>query len=104
MDWFCLIFAGFLEMFGVAMINQWHRTKKLSVILVLAVAFTMSFFFLSIAMKSIPMGTAYAVWTGIGATGGAILGMAIYGESKERLRIFFILLILSATIGLKVLT
>lgn len=55
-------------------------------------------------MKTLPMGTSYAVWTGIGATGGAILGMIFYGESKSYKRMFFIFLIICATIGLRLVS
>jgi quaternary ammonium compound-resistance protein SugE len=62
----------------------------------------LSFYFLSSAVKSIPIGTAYAIWTGIGAVGTAILGIILFGESKEFIRIFFILLIVIGIVGLKI--
>jgi quaternary ammonium compound-resistance protein SugE len=60
-----------------------------------------SFGFLAPALKSIPIGTAYAVWTGIGAAGTAIIGIAFLGESREILRIFCIALIITGVVGLK---
>lgn len=54
-------------------------------------------------MKSLPMGTAYAVWTGIGASGGAILGMLLYGEAKDWRRVICIFMILGAAVGLKLI-
>src|SRR5699024_11434815 len=63
--------------------------------------FGLSFICLTIAMKSISMSTSYAVWTGIGAVGGALLGIIFYGESKNIKRILFIGIILASTIGLK---
>ncbi|MNC83588.1 Multidrug resistance protein YkkD [compost metagenome] len=54
-------------------------------------------------MKTLPMGTAYAVWTGIGASGGAVLGMLLYGEGRELRRIICIVMILGAAVGLKLL-
>ncbi|PWZ96760.1 QacE family quaternary ammonium compound efflux SMR transporter, partial [Staphylococcus pseudintermedius] len=48
-----------------------------------------------------PMGTAYAIWTGIGTAGGTILGMVVYHESKQFIRIFFIFLIIISAVGLK---
>jgi quaternary ammonium compound-resistance protein SugE len=66
------------------------------------VAMIVSFQLLSLSMKSIPVGTAYAVWTGIGAVGVALLGMVLFGESREFMRILCILLIVSGVIGLKV--
>ncbi|HSO57749.1 MAG TPA: SMR family transporter, partial [Paenisporosarcina sp.] len=67
----------------------------------LFVSFGASFLFLALAMESLPMGTAYAVWTGIGASGGAILGMVLYGEPRTWLRLLFIAMVLSAAVGLK---
>jgi paired small multidrug resistance pump len=55
-------------------------------------------------MKTLPMGTAYAVWTGIGASGGAILGMIFYGESRNALRILFIAMVLGSAVGLKLVS
>jgi paired small multidrug resistance pump len=101
MAWICLIVAGLFEMVGVAMINLWHRKRNITSLLLLLGGFGGSFLFLTIAMQSLSMSTAYAVWTGIGASGGALLGMIFYGESKDWLRIVFIIMVLSATIGLK---
>jgi quaternary ammonium compound-resistance protein SugE len=67
-------------------------------------AMAISFFLLSAAMKTIPVGTAYAVWTGIGAVGVAILGMALLGESRDIMRILCLLLIVSGIIGLKLVS
>ncbi|CAH0347619.1 multidrug efflux SMR transporter [Bacillus sp. CECT 9360] len=101
MAWVALVLAGVCEMFGVAMINKLHKDKSWQSLVLLVTGFGSSFIFLSMAMKTLPMGTAYAVWTGIGASGGAILGMVLYGESKDWKRILFIVMILSAAIGLK---
>ncbi len=104
MAWICLIVAGLFEMIGVAMINLWHRQRNIKSLLLLMGGFGGSFLFLTIAMQSLSMSTAYAVWTGIGAAGGALLGMIFYGEPKDRLRIFFISVVLSATVGLKLIS
>ncbi|HWO76424.1 MAG TPA: multidrug efflux SMR transporter [Bacillus sp. (in: firmicutes)] len=104
MAWISLVLAGVFEMFGVSLINKWHKTRNWNSLLLLILAFGASFLFLAIAMKTIPMGTAYAVWTGIGASGGAILGMLLYGESRDVKRIIFIAMILIATIGLKLVS
>jgi quaternary ammonium compound-resistance protein SugE len=61
----------------------------------------LSFGLLAAALKTIPVGTGYAVWTGIGAAGTAIIGMAFLGESREVLRILCILLIVTGVVGLK---
>jgi quaternary ammonium compound-resistance protein SugE len=62
----------------------------------------MSVYLLSVSLKTIPVGTAYAVWTGIGAVGTAILGIILFGESKELIRIGFIFVIIVGIIGLRI--
>lgn len=104
MAWASLIVAGIFEMLGVSMINKLHRDRNLQALILLIFSFGASFLFLSYAMKSLPMGISYAIWTGIGAAGGAILGMILYGESKEWKRIMFITMILGAVIGLKLVS
>ncbi|WP_077620014.1 DMT family transporter [Bacillus sinesaloumensis] len=101
MAWFLLILAGIFEMLGVVMINRLHAKKDWQSLVLLLVTFGGSFLFLSMAMKTLPMGTAYAVWTGIGASGGAILGMIFYGEPRDWKRFVFIALIISSAVGLK---
>lgn len=64
----------------------------------------LSFWLLSMAMKTIPVGTAYAVWTGIGAIGVALLGMLLFGESREVARLLCLLLIITGIVGLKVVS
>lgn len=104
MDWIFLIIAGMFEMIGVVMINQVHKNRNWKSIAGLFISFSASFLFLALAMKTLSMGTAYAVWTGIGASGGAILGMILYGEPKTALRIVFIAMVLGAAIGLKLVS
>ncbi|PWW31849.1 paired small multidrug resistance pump [Cytobacillus oceanisediminis] len=104
MSWFYLVLAGLFEMAGVTMINSWHRNRNWQSLFLLLGGFGASFLFLAFAMKELPMGTAYAVWTGIGASGGAILGMIFYGEPKDSKRIFFIALVLGSAIGLKLIS
>lgn len=103
MDWVYLVLAGIFEMLGVLMINKLNKDRNFTSFLLLFAGFGLSFLFLSLAMKTLPMGTAYAVWTGIGASGGAILGMIFYGESKNMLRILFIALVLGSAVGLKLI-
>lgn len=104
MSWVFLILAGLFEMTGVTMINSLHKKRNWQSLLLLVGGFGASFLFLALAMKELLMGTAYAVWTGIGAAGGAILGMILYGEPKDAKRIFFIAMVLSAAIGLKLVS
>ena len=104
MAWLALIFAGLFEMFGVAMINQLYIDRNWKSVALLIIGFGGSFLLLAYAMETLPMGTAYAIWTGIGASGGAILGMILYGESKDWRRIVCISLVLSAAVGLKLVS
>ncbi|MBM7586148.1 paired small multidrug resistance pump [Bacillus pakistanensis] len=104
MDWFYLVLAGLFEMVGVVMINRLHQQRNVQSFLYLLAGFGLSFLFLALAMKTLPMGTAYAVWTGIGASGGAIMGMILYGEPKDWKRILFIAMVLGAAIGLKLIS
>ncbi|AKG72927.1 DMT family transporter [Salinicoccus halodurans] len=104
MVWFSLVIAGLFEVTGVLSINKLHKDKNISSLLILLTSFGLSFLFLAFALQTLPMGTAYAVWTGIGASGGALLGMFFYNESKDWKRIMFILLIVFAVVGLKLIS
>lgn len=104
MAWIALVLAGGCEVLGVLAIKQITRRKNLLSYLSLIAAFGMSFSLLSYAMSYISMGTAYAVWTGIGTAGSAILGMLAFNESREWKRFLFISMIITAAVGLKVLT
>lgn len=104
MAWISLILAGLFEMFGVTMINKVNRDRNWQSFVLLIIGFSASFLFLAYAMKTLPMGTAYAIWTGIGASGGAMLAMILYGESKDWKRILFIAMILGAAVGLKLIS
>ncbi|MCG7338237.1 multidrug efflux SMR transporter [Staphylococcus sp. ACRSN] len=101
MSWIILLIAGLLEVVGVIILNEITRTKKKSLIIVLGIAFICSFSTLKLAMNSIPMGTAYAIWSGIGTGGGTLVGMLVYNEAKNTKRIFFICLIILSIVGLK---
>ncbi|MDR4947843.1 DMT family transporter [Neobacillus cucumis] len=102
MAWVYLILAGVFEVVGVTGMNKVAKSKNLPAYMVLFIGFLLSFGFLSLAMKSLPMGISYAVWTGIGTVGGTIIGMLFYGESKDWRRILFIGMILVAVVGLKI--
>ncbi|OPA77756.1 QacE family quaternary ammonium compound efflux SMR transporter [Paenibacillus selenitireducens] len=104
MAWLLLVLAGCCETLGVSMINKLNKDKKWSSLLFLIVSFGLSFLFLSISMKTLPMGTAYAIWTGIGASGGAFVGMFFFGESKDWKRIVCIAIVLGSAVGLKLIS
>ncbi|GIP21828.1 multidrug efflux SMR transporter [Paenibacillus sp. J22TS3] len=103
MAWLILVLAGCCEVFGVIGIKQVTLRANLSAYLLLAAGFLCSFSLLALAMETLPMGTAYAVWTGIGTVGSALVGMLLYKEPKEWRRLLCIALILGSAIGLKVI-
>jgi len=102
MSWIYLFIAGLFEIGWAIGLKYTEGFTKLWPSVVTIIGMILSFYFLSTAVKSIPIGTAYAVWTGIGAVGTAILGIILFGESKEVIRLFFILLIIVGIIGLKI--
>jgi quaternary ammonium compound-resistance protein SugE len=101
MPWIYLLLAGLLEIGWAIGLKYTYGFTKLwpSVITVLVMA--LSFGLLSLALRAIPMGTAYAVWTGIGAAGTAAFGMAFLGEPRDVIRIVCLLLIIGGVVGLK---
>ncbi len=104
MAWISLFIAGLLEAFGVAMINQLSRSRNWQTLLLLIFGFGSSLLLLGYALRTLPMGTAYAIWTGIGVVGGAAVGMIVYDESRDWKRIACIGMILCAVIGLKIIS
>ena len=104
MSWFILIVAGMLEVVGVNGIQRLINGKKITGLIFMVFGFAISLTLLGIAMESIPLGVAYAVWTGMGTVGSVLLGMFFYNESKDIKRIFFLILIIVAVIGLRVVT
>ncbi|AET95092.1 small multidrug resistance protein (plasmid) [Burkholderia sp. YI23] len=101
MAWVLLSLAGVLEIaFAFAMKASDGFTRLTPGLLTVASGLS-SVILLSVALRTVPVGTGYAVWTGIGAAGTAILGIALLGDSAAPLRVFFILLILGGVIGLK---
>ncbi|HJV10596.1 MAG TPA: quaternary ammonium compound efflux SMR transporter SugE [Burkholderiales bacterium] len=104
MPWLWLTLAGLLEIvwaIGLKYTDGFTRPLP-SVITVLAMIG--SVYFLALAVRSIPIGTGYAVWTGIGAVGVAILGMILFDEPRTLLRIISILFIVAGIAGLKLVT
>lgn len=101
MAWFALILAGLLETFGIAMINQISVKRDLRTVLLLILGFGSSLVLLSYSLQYISMGTGYAIWTGIGVVGGSLVGMILFGESKDWRRMVFIALVLCSAVGLK---
>jgi quaternary ammonium compound-resistance protein SugE len=104
MAWVYLVVAGFFECGWAIGLKYTDGFTKLIPSLLTVSAMGISFWLLSAAMKTIPVGTAYAVWTGIGAVGVAILGMFLFGESREIMRVICLLLIVSGVVGLKLVS
>lgn len=104
MAWIYLLIAGLLECGWAIGIKYTDGFTKLIPSLLTISAMALSFWLLSLAMKTIPVGTAYAVWTGIGAVGVAILGMILLGESRDIMRIMCLLLIVAGIVGLKLVS
>lgn len=103
MEWFSLILAGCCEVLGVFMMNFYKKKKNKQVFLFIILSFGMSFFFLSYAMRTLPMGITYAIWTGIGGVGATLIGILLYGEYAGLKRLSFMSLIIISIIGLKIL-
>jgi quaternary ammonium compound-resistance protein SugE len=104
MAWILLIVAGLLETgwaIGLKYTDGFTRFWPSVVTIVLIAA---SMFLLAVAARSLPIGTAYAVWVGIGAAGAVVLGIALLGEPANFARLFFLALLLVAIIGLKFAT
>ena len=101
MAWTVLIVAGLLEMVWALALKQSDGFTQLWPTVVFVVAAWLSFFCLSLALRSIPMGSAYAVWTGIGAVGIAIVGMVWMSEPVTTMRVLCIGLIVIGIVGLK---
>lgn len=101
--WASLIIAGCLEIVGVIIMKKILEGKNI-LILVLIVCFILSFSFMSYAMKAISMGVVYAIWTGIGAAGGVIVGIVFFKEDKSFSKLFCVSVIILSSIGLKYLS
>jgi quaternary ammonium compound-resistance protein SugE len=104
MAWLVLAVAGLCEIawaVGLKYTDGFTRPVPTTLVVVAMVA---SVWLLAIALRTIPVGTGYAVWTGIGAVGTAILGMFLFDESRDALRIACIVLIVAGIVGLKLVT
>ena len=104
MAWLILVVAGLCEIawaVGLKFTDGFTRPVPTTLVVGAMIA---SVWLLAIALRTIPVGTGYAVWTGIGAVGTAILGMIIFDESRDPLRLLCILLIVAGIAGLKLVT
>ena len=101
MPWIYLVIAGLLEIGWAVGLKYTEGFSRLWPSVATLCAMIASFALLAAALKSIPVGTGYAVWTGIGAAGTAIIGMAFLGEPRDLLRVACIVLILAGVVGLR---
>ena len=101
MAWIILFIAGLFEIAWAIGLKYSNGLTKLWPSVFTIVSLVISMALLALSVKTLPIGTAYGVWTGIGVVGTAILGIILFGESKEFIRIFFIFLIVIGIVGLK---
>lgn len=101
MSWLILLIAGLLEVVWAIGLKYTHGFTRLMPSLITVTAMVASVVLLSWAMKTLPVGTAYAIWTGIGAVGAAVAGIVLLGESASVARILSLCLIIAGIIGLK---
>ena len=104
MAWFYLFLAGLLEVGWAIGLKYTQGFSRLWPSVGTVACMVVSFAFLSLALKTLPVGTAYAVWTGIGAVGTAVLGMVLLGESRDTARIVCLVLIVAGIVGLKLVS
>jgi len=102
MNWIYLLLAGIFEIGWTIGLKQMDNHKNIGWTAIFYVSIVTSFYFLQQALKVIPIGTAYAIYTSIGAIGTVIIGMIFFKEPISLLRIGFILLIITGVIGLKI--
>ena len=101
MAWFYLVVAGIFEMVWATSLKSTEGFTRLWPSLWTLGTMAVSIWLLALALKTIPVGTGYAVWTGIGAAGTAVMGITMFGESASGIRILCILIITGGIVGLK---
>lgn len=102
MAWIVLALAGLLEIGWAVGLKYTQGFTRLVPSLLTVGSMTLSLALLGLALRELPLGTAYAVWTGIGTVGTAILGIVLFGDSVTAIRLTCIALIVSGIIGLKI--
>lgn len=101
MAWFYLVIAGLFEVGFTTSLKLSNNFTNKWWVLLFFISITLSFYFLNKAIQMIPIGTGYAVWTGIGAVGTVIVGMILFKEPSDFWRMFFIFLLIGSILGLK---
>lgn|SRR5574340_204030 len=101
MAWVYLVVAGIFEIGWAIALKYTEGFSRPWPTALFTVSMLLSVWLLAVALKTIPVGTGYAIWTGIGAAGTAMLGMVLFGESRDGWRIFGIVLIITGIVSLK---
>ena len=102
MAWVYLFVAGIFEIVWAIGLKYTNGFTRLWPSVVTVIGMVISFYYLSQATKVLPIGTAYTIWTGIGAAGAVILGIILFNEPKTLLRLMFLAFVITGIIGLKV--
>ena len=101
MAWVYLLVAGGFEIVWATGLKYTDGFSRLWPSVGTVAAISVSMVFLALALRAIPIGTAYAIWTGIGAVGVAIMGIILFNEPRDAMRLFFIFVIIAGIVGLK---
>lgn len=104
MQWFYLILAGFFEVGWAVGLKYSHGFTKIIPSIFTAVTMAASLYFLSLALKTLPLSSSYAIWTGIGTIGTVILGIILFKEPISLIRIICLLFIVTGIVGLKLVS
>ena len=99
--WLALVAAGLFEIAWALGLKYSDGLTRLWPTVATLVAIALSFGLMAVALRSLPFGTAYAIWTGIGAVGSILVGMIVYSESTDPVRIICLSLIVAGMVGLK---
>lgn len=102
MAWIWLFFAGLTEVFWASMLKLSAGFSRHGYAALTLVGMAASYVLLAQATKTLPLGTSYAVWTGIGALGAVIVGILVFHEPATAARLFFVALLLTGIVGLKI--
>jgi quaternary ammonium compound-resistance protein SugE len=102
MGWFFLLIAGFAEIGSVISLKCADGFKKWPSTISCLVCGSLSFYFLSLSVTSLPVGTAYAIWTGIGSVGSVLAGMIFFNEPRNLRSTIWIMCIIAGAVGVKI--
>jgi len=100
--WIYLLVAGIFEVGWAVGLKYSLGFSRWVPSVITVICMIISFGFLALALRALPLGTAYAIWTGIGAAGTAVAGLILFGESRDPVRLAFLCLIVIGVVGLKV--